>query len=100
MATYAVVSGGFTVNTIVWDGKTPYNPGSGITVVPVISAPPPLVVSGGVSTPDPLLVITATVATLQVNNQFSSAQATAVNSGSVVNSGGTAVTSGHIGVSA
>ena len=32
---YAVVSDGKVVNVIVWDGVQPYDPGEGVTLVPL-----------------------------------------------------------------
>ena len=33
--TYAVVAGGKVVNVVVWDGVQPYDPGEGVTMVPL-----------------------------------------------------------------
>ena len=35
LADYAVVADGKVVNVIVWDGVQPYDPGEGVTLVPL-----------------------------------------------------------------
>jgi hypothetical protein len=37
--TYAVISQSIVINFILWDGVSPYNPGDGMTLVPLNGRP-------------------------------------------------------------